>query len=54
MFLITFFRKDDGGSEDVEIGQCLQNVNVTAGDSRDQSGKPRFFAISPDNMMFPG
>ena len=46
-------RKDDGGSEDVEIGLCLQNVDVRAGDSRDEAGSPRFFAISPDTMMFP-
>jgi glycoprotein-N-acetylgalactosamine 3-beta-galactosyltransferase len=29
-------------------------VNVTAGDSRDEVGQPRFFALNPDNMMFPG
>ena len=47
-------RKDDDGDEDVEMGMCLQNINVTAGDSRDEHGKPRFFALSPDFLMYPG
>jgi glycoprotein-N-acetylgalactosamine 3-beta-galactosyltransferase len=43
--------KDDAGFEDVEIGKCLQNVNVTAGDSRDETGRSRFFAVIPDKVL---
>ena len=36
------------------MGKCLQNLNVTAGDSRDKFGRPRFFALSPDRIIVPG
>ena len=29
----TSCRQDDDGAEDVEMGKCLQNLNVTSGDS---------------------
>ena len=45
---------DDAGAEDVEMGKCLQSVNVTAGDSRDEKMRPRFFALTPDSMIVPG
>lgn len=50
----TLCRNDNGGSEDVEIGKCLENVNVTAGDSRDPEGRGRFFAFIPQHHLIPG
>lgn len=40
-------KKEDTGSEDVELGKCLQNAGVIAGDSRDKHGKHRMFPLSP-------
>lgn len=34
--------RKDGGSEDVEIGQCMQNLQVKLGDSTDSLGRSRF------------
>jgi glycoprotein-N-acetylgalactosamine 3-beta-galactosyltransferase len=45
---------DEEGAEDVEMGKCLANVNVTAGDSRDEVGRPRFFALVPEQIVVPG
>ena len=50
----TVCRPDADGAEDVEIGKCLANVNVTAGDSRDEKGRARFFALVPDQIVVPG
>ena len=36
------------------MGKCLNSLNVTAGDSRDESGKPRFFALVPEQIVVPG
>jgi glycoprotein-N-acetylgalactosamine 3-beta-galactosyltransferase len=48
-----YCNKDDGGMEDVEMGRCLFGLNVTAGDTRDASLQPRFFALNPEFIIPP-
>ncbi|TDG40791.1 hypothetical protein AWZ03_012789 [Drosophila navojoa] len=44
-------RQEDNHAEDVEMGVCLYNLGVLAGDSRDSTLRNRFFPMAPYTLL---
>ena len=47
-------RPDGNVPEDVELGKCMENLDVKAGDTRDELGRGRFFPFIPEHHLIPG
>lgn len=46
-------RSGEIGDEELELGKCLENLEIYAGDSRDKKGKERFFIRAPEAHLMP-
>ena len=42
------------GSEDIELGRCMENLGILPGDTRDAYGKGRFFPLAPEKHLNSG
>jgi len=49
----NFCQLDDGGDEDVNMGNCMRKLNVSQGDSRDARQRKRFFPFQPADHLIP-
>ena len=47
-------RRDQGGAEDVEMGKCMEKLQVAAMDTRDKYGRSRFFPMAPKSHVHLG
>ncbi|XP_071101942.1 glycoprotein-N-acetylgalactosamine 3-beta-galactosyltransferase 1-like [Haliotis cracherodii] len=43
--------REDGGSEDAEIGKCMEKIGISTGNSTDALGRSRFHCFSPDTHV---
>ncbi|SPP86628.1 glycoprotein-N-acetylgalactosamine 3-beta-galactosyltransferase 1 [Drosophila guanche] len=50
----TKCRQEDDHAEDMEMGRCLFNLDVKAGDSRDSKLRHRFYPLLPFNILLSG
>lgn len=48
------FCRQDGGSEDAEIGKCMQRLGVKTINSTDAMGRSRFHCFDPETHLFGG
>ncbi|XP_075231193.1 glycoprotein-N-acetylgalactosamine 3-beta-galactosyltransferase 1-like [Lycorma delicatula] len=49
----TGCKKDNEGSEDVEMGFCMESIGAEAIDTRDSFGRGRFFPLVPYDHLIP-